>query len=164
MTTKLILTQEQAEAILIAGTALSAVHGQLDTVIVAPGEYLGISVWATTEGRVKVAHGTKAHESYANWTAFADAYATHYGLTLIEPESTIDRMVREAQERLAKQLDRDVAVHSAEITVAHWTSVFERMPCVTDWAQKVHLNSTFGKMTERHPVDHYGFISPVKAK
>lgn len=183
MTTKLILTQEQAEAVYVAGTALHRAGGMVDCILEVSGQHeQNICVWQSLRGIVKIAQGTR-RESYDNWTAFADAYAAHYGLTIVEPESTIDRMVREAQERLAKQLDRDVAVHSAEITVAHWTSMFGLEPlCAKASFKMPEKASPHGKLKlafaeayavhygltlvepeshqvkpERHPVDFYGF-------
>lgn len=185
--TKPILTQEQAEAIYIAGTALQPVRAMLDTVLeVSVQHEKNICVWQRLTGQVKVAQGTR-REQFDNWTAFADFYAAAYGLTIVERESIIDRMVREAKMRLERQLNLDVRRHTTEIksafihaTWVHWYRGIQNNDYDKGLARVIR-NSSYGKNApektwedlthqfkdtgfspaSRHPLDEYGFTLPV---
>lgn len=103
-TTNRILTQEQAEALYAAAIELQAINAKLDTVL-APAGKSSICAWEKWDSDdVVITRGIKT-EQYDNWTAFADAYSVHYGLTSMQPESTIDRMVREAQENFKEYVE-----------------------------------------------------------
>lgn len=49
-----------------------------------------------------------AHERHDSLDKFSEFYSKQFGLLTVAPESTIDRMVREAKERLNKQLQDSV--------------------------------------------------------
>lgn len=136
-------------------------------------------------------------EVIQNWDAhMANHYAEiqlNFLASLPQPESTIDRMVREAKSRLAVSIEANVNYEliqmkkswaSADELILKWR--YQRWMGSIDYANalktlrqkqrevrelnveigmhKSALNSTFGKMGARHPLDHYGFISPVKER
>lgn len=134
MTTKLILTQEQAEHAYMAMKGALEMRGEVS--VIHPDYF--VTMWNTGLVHVGIKDTTEKytwHDStYSSPNAFADAYAAHYGLTIVEPESTIDRMVREAQERLAKQLDRDIASHKYCIE-RFFSAAYDRLLGQRGWSE-----------------------------
>lgn len=104
-TTNRILTQEQAEHAYSAMKGALEMHGKVFI------EHPDYSLTMLNNGLVVVNIKDTAKEDtwgdfrYSSPDAFADAYAVHYGLTSVQPESTIDRMVREAQENLKEYVE-----------------------------------------------------------
>lgn len=129
------------------------------------------------------------------------------------PESTIDRMVREAKSRLAVSIEANanyelIQMKKSWVSADDWTRNWRYRDYMRDQLtatakalghgfkhlegdfidyanalktlrqkqrevrelneeitmRKWNLNSTFGKLGGRHPLDHHGFISPVKAE
>ncbi len=112
--TKRILTQKQAED---AYTVMSEADERSLGTFINGADYSVAFSPRRRCVRLSIKDPTQqsgwAEYFYSSLEAFADTYAMHYGLTSVEPESTIDRMVREAKARLAFQLDCNVAMHSA---------------------------------------------------
>jgi hypothetical protein len=110
MTKNLILTPAQAQAAYIAGTALKSVDATIDIIFAINGKNQFFSLWETTAGHVKVATGA-FKEQYDSWQAFGEAY----NVPQVKPRFDLDKLVNEAKERLAVQLDHAVAIESLNI-------------------------------------------------
>lgn len=164
MTKKLILTQEQAEHAYISMKGVLEMRGKLS---MEHPDYF-VNMW--NSGLVYVGikdTGEKDtwHDfTYSSPDAFADAYAAHYGLTLVQSESTIDQMVREAQERLAVRLKLDVATHMSQMQL-QFSIAYDRLLGRRGWTEYIGAvkGNPYGHLAEHFEAINSDFVSATKA-